>query len=137
MATRIFLLLNSTPPAPGEALDLANAIELQSFSWGVENDTTIGSPGGGAGTGKAKLQPLMVVKRPDSASSMLFQAVATGEHFQRASIVVVTPGANGAAGQTLRYDFNLVFATRFVAMGSQGERPLEEISLVYGAVILR
>ena len=137
MAIRVFLLLNSTPPAPGAALDLSHGIELQSFSWGVENDTSIGSGTTGSGAGKAKLQPLVIVKRPDQASPTLFQAVATGDHFPSATLVVVTPGANGSSRPTLRYDFSLVFPTRFLVMGSQGEQPLEEISFEYGQVVLR
>jgi type VI secretion system secreted protein Hcp len=133
MATRIFLTINATTPIPGETTDPGgNTIEIQSFSWGVQNETTIGSASGGAGAGKAKLQPLVVVKRPDKASNTLFQAVATGDHFASASLQVVTQGS-----PTLRYDFTLVFVAGLVTQGSQGETPLEEVTFAYGAVALR
>src|SRR5215207_5063911 len=57
-----------------------DAIAVQSFEWGVENTTTIGSTSGGAGTGKAQFNELTVVKNVDSTSPALFQRVGTGQN---------------------------------------------------------
>jgi type VI secretion system secreted protein Hcp len=128
MATRIFLSLSQ---GGGDPVDLSKAIEIQSFSWGVVNDASTGSGTGGGGTGKARLQPLTVVKRPDAASAALFAAVAIGDHFAKANVMVVSSGG------TLRYEFGLVLPSGFVTQGSQGEQPLEEVTFQFAEVSLK
>jgi type VI protein secretion system component Hcp len=110
-----------------EGLEGANALDVQSFSWGIENPVTTGTGGGGAGTGKAKLSDLTVERAADAVSPRLFQAVATGEHFPSATL-------EARVGKTtLRYTFHLVFVTSVQHTGG-ANGVVERLSLTYGSV---
>jgi len=64
----------------GESTDKTHPreIEVSSFSWGVSNTTSIGSAGGGAGSGKAVLQNFHFGMPTSKASPVLMLACATG-----------------------------------------------------------
>lgn len=111
-----------------EGLQGGTSLELQSFSWGIENDVTIGSSSGGAGAGKVKLGDLIVERSIDSVSPRLVQAAATGQHFDSATVDLRT-----GKGAPMRYTFHPVFLTS-VQHRSAGEGAVETLSLVYGAV---
>jgi type VI secretion system secreted protein Hcp len=118
----------------GESADQAhrNAIELRSFTFGVENPTTIGSATGGAGAGKAKFSLLTIQKNIDQASTNLFQATTTGAHFPEAKLFVRKAGTGR---DYLTYTFRMVFVTRVKWDGGEGdESPVETVDLVYGAM---
>lgn len=108
------------------------AIAVKEFSFGSENATTIGSATGGAGTGKAKLNNLVIKKMVDGASPKLFQALAMGSSYSDLTLTVRKPGATGAAFYTLR--FTLVFVSKINVTGSGDEQPMEEITFAYGAM---
>jgi type VI secretion system secreted protein Hcp len=57
----------------------SNKIEIDDFSFGVEQTLTVGSQGSGAGAGKATLNPFQITKQIDSASPQLFQLAFSGE----------------------------------------------------------
>jgi len=105
----------------------AGSLEVDSYSWGVTSPVSIGSPGGGAGAGKATFSDLVVTRPVDSVSPKLFAAAASGQHFASAALVV--PTRKGS----MRYTFDLVFVTG-VQHSSSGDRPLETLTLTYGAV---
>jgi type VI protein secretion system component Hcp len=110
-----------------EGAEGANALEVQSYSWGVKNPVSDGSAGGGAGTGKATLTELTVTRAADGVSPRLFRAVATGEHFPSATL-------EARVGKTtLRYTFRLVFVTSLQHNGG-GDGVAESLSLAYGSV---
>ena len=111
-----------------EGLQGATALELQSFSWGVTNPVSTGSGGGGAGTGKAQLGDVTVERAIDNVSPRFFQAVATGQHFPSATIVLTT-----AKGGTMQYTFNTVFVTSDQHT-SAGDGAVEKLALTYGSV---
>ena len=123
------------PAVQGETLDAAfrekKAIELISFDWNAENPATIGSASGGAGSGKAKLNPLTVEKRVDSASAALFQRLATGAHIPSMELFVRRGGATGTGH--LKYRFATVFVTS-VRPSGDGEQMRERVTFAYGAV---
>ena len=56
-----------------------------SFSWGVTNDATIKS-GGGGGAGKASFHDFSFTHNIDKASPVLLHACATGTHLKEATI---------------------------------------------------
>ena len=111
-----------------QGLQGASSLELQSFSWGVTNPTTIGSGGGGAGSGKAVLGDVIVERAIDSVSPRFFQAAATGQHFPTATIVLTT-----GKDTTMQYTFDTVFVTS-VQHSSSADGAVEKLSLTYGAV---
>lgn len=111
-----------------------NKIEIQSFSFGAHNPTSIGS-GGGAGSGKAQLSSFNVTKLTDSASPALFQACCSGKHFPNAKITLHKSGGEEALPY-LTYEFDKVFVESINWGGMSGgdDRPTEELSLAFGKV---
>jgi type VI secretion system secreted protein Hcp len=53
-------------------------IELKSFSFGIENPTTIGSATGGAGAGKTRFHEFTIKKTVDKASPLFFKSSPIG-----------------------------------------------------------
>lgn len=134
-----------TPITPeGETKDQTfaplKAIELDSFSLGVENPTTIGSASSGAGAGKAKFQSFEVTKFVDKASPSLFTACASGAHFPQVDLYIRKAGATSPTGggtghSYLLYTFRMVFITTVSWSGGTGQdAPTETVDFVYGAL---
>jgi type VI secretion system secreted protein Hcp len=128
----------STGPAiEGETLDAVfatrKAIEVESFDWSAANPVSIGSAGGGAGTGKVKLNELTVMKRVDSASPALFKRVATGQWFPSMVLSVRRAGAAGAAAVYLTYTFGAVWVTS-VSPSGDGDQMRERVTFAYGSL---
>src|SRR5258706_15636193 len=84
MASDIFAKIGDIK---GESLDSKHKdeVEVLSFSWGVTNDATI-KTGGGGGAGKATFHDLSFVHAIDKASPSLLKACATGSHLKEATI---------------------------------------------------
>jgi len=74
-------------------------IEIYSWSWGASNSTTVGSPTGGAGSGKVSLSDLTVTKKVDQATPALAQLALQGTPISNLMLVVqFGPGEGGGAG---------------------------------------
>jgi len=84
MASDIFAKIGDIK---GESTDNKHKdeIEVLSFSWGVTNDATI-KTGGGGGAGKATFSDLSFHHTIDKASPNLLRACATGQHLKEATI---------------------------------------------------
>ena len=110
-------------------------IELQSFSWGASNPSTIGSSGAGGGAGKATLSSFSCLKKTDAASPMLFQACCQGKHFPKATVTLHASGGDEAIDY-LVYEFEKVYIDSVQWSGSTGgdDRPAESLSLSFGKV---
>jgi len=116
----------------GEATDDKHKgeLDLESFSWGVSNMGTAGK-GGGQGAGKAQPQDMVVTKRTDKSSPLLFIACATGQHFKEGLLTI-----RKAGGQQLEYlkiKLEGVMVTSYQSMGSPGGGGVvqESLSLNY------
>jgi type VI protein secretion system component Hcp len=110
-----------------EGLQGGNELEVDSYSWGVTNPATVGTPGGGGGAGKATFSDLVVTRPVDGVSPRLVTAAATGQHFDSATLEV--PTRKGA----MRYTFDLVLVTG-VQHGGSGHAPIETLTLTYATV---
>jgi type VI secretion system secreted protein Hcp len=139
MAFDAFMWLDGgNPAAKGETQDSAykskNAYEIYSFSWGASNPTTIGSSTGGSGAGKVSLSSFNIMKKSDSASPSLFANCCSGEHFDKAHVVLRKAG--GTALEYLKYDFEEVFVESIQWSGSTGgdDTPTESVSFAFGKV---
>lgn len=122
-------------PIPGETQDTAvganNVIPIAGYSWSSENTTSIGSSGGGAGTGKAKLNPLKFKAGIGKHSPVLFKYLVTGAHF-RAAHLTLRSGKNNPPFWLL--DLGLVFVTAVSqTFEAATDMPLEEWTLAYGS----
>ncbi|TVP73637.1 MAG: type VI secretion system tube protein Hcp [Gemmatimonadales bacterium] len=109
-------------------------IEIESFSFGARNPTSIGS-GGGGGAGKVSLSNFNVTKKSDAASPALFQACCSGKHFPKAEITLHKAGGEEALPY-LTYSFEKVFieSIDWGGAGGSDDRPSEQVSLAFGKV---
>jgi type VI secretion system secreted protein Hcp len=75
----------------GEAQDEQHKAEIEvlSWSWGMQGRATLG---GGTTAGKATMHDLKIVKRVDSASTALMQALRTNEPIQKAVLTLRKAG---------------------------------------------
>ena len=124
----------------GNQVKFQQAIAVQSFSWGAENENTVGSASGGAGAGKAKLTEAVISKQVDElASPLLFQLLTTGGHLDSATFEFRKVGGGAPAGPTekpwITIKLSMVLVTQFAQSVSAGdESPNEVVHLAYGAV---
>jgi type VI secretion system secreted protein Hcp len=107
-----------------------DAVKVNSFDWGAENKTTIGSTTGGAGAGKVSFHELTITKSVDATSPMLFQALASGKPYASMELVARKSGEAGAIYQ--RYYFGMAFVTAQKQSGD-GDHIEETITFTYGA----
>jgi type VI secretion system secreted protein Hcp len=139
----IFLTFDNSSPATrdlvGESTDkaLPRAISVNEFNWSIENPVTIGSASGGAGAGKAKLEPLTIKKPVDSSSPGLMAAAGRGAALPGATIVVRN-GNPGAPDAYLQYRLKMVFVTKVEVAAAAGDEGVEEtVELRYGSLTQR
>lgn len=119
----------------GESADSKHKgeIELLSFSWGLTNPGTFGR-GAGGGAGKASFQDFHFVARTSKASPKLFQACASGSHVKSALLTARRVGKEQL--EFLKYKFSEVVVSAFQTSGSDGDGPVDQISLNYAKVEL-
>ena len=113
-------------------------IEVDSFSWGVSNTTSIGSATGGAGSGKAAFQEFKITKPTDISSAQLFLKCASGQHFQKADLYVRKAGgdASGASSVFLKIELQdvLVSSVEFEGANGGDDRPAEDVTFNFGKI---
>src|SRR4029077_13291491 len=74
---------------------------VDGFDWGVQNTTSIGSAGSGAGAGKTSFSPLTVDIHSHSGLATLFSDAARGENLGTVELAAV----DAVKGQSLKvYD---------------------------------
>jgi type VI secretion system secreted protein Hcp len=135
MAVDIFMKIDGVP-GESTASGHEGEIDLSSFSFGVENPTTIGSATGGAGAGKASFKEFTITKHTDKSSTTFFKNCCSGTHYP--NVVITLRKAGGESGSSGReflvYKFETVFTTKIDWSGPGDEGPEEEISFVYGKI---
>jgi type VI secretion system secreted protein Hcp len=141
MPVDMFLDFSAGPakgPTPitvvGESQDktYAKTVQVSTFDFGAQTNTTIGSLAGGASTGKAQFKPFKFTHSLDSASAPLFQALTTGSHFPTLKFYV---RRSGTATAYAIYTLNLVFITDIeTALATSDDVPEETIQMLVGAV---
>jgi type VI secretion system secreted protein Hcp len=122
------LVLDGVTPA-------GQAIDVESYSWSVENPTTIGSATSGAGAGKAKFNEFTITKKIDEASPLLFKQMSTGTHSPTATLKLYK-AAESKGGAYVTYTFKTMFISKIDHSGGAPEQPQEQVTFVYGAVTL-
>jgi len=106
-------------------------IEVLSYSWGVSNPVSIGSPG--AGGGKPNFQDFSFTKFVDKASPVLFFDLAGGKMIDEALFDVVRSGPDPFT--FLKYKFSDVLLSSYSVGGSSGgDAPTESLSFVFGKI---
>lgn len=121
----------------GESTDSKHKdeIEIDSFSWGVTNEGSMGR-GGGGGTGKAQFQDLHFTKQMDKASPKLMSAAASGEHIKEAVLVARKAGGKGDQIEYLIITMNDVMVSSYQSSGSAGSTsiPVDSFSLNFSKI---
>jgi type VI secretion system secreted protein Hcp len=107
------------------------AVPVLSFSWGASSPTTIGSPGGGAGAGKASFSSLNIMRGADAKSAELLQNLAQGKHYPSATLTIES-GAGPTASKAV-YKLEQVFVEALQQSGA-GDGVTESLSLVYAKI---
>ena len=139
-ATDMFVKLTpmnaQTPPIQGESQDkaLPGAINIKGFSWDIESPATIGSTSGGAGAGKAKLNPLKITKSVDSTSPALLAAAGAGTPFKDVALIIRKAGATGSDA-FLEYHLKTALVTNIETSADSGDDGVQEtVTFAYGAI---
>jgi type VI secretion system secreted protein Hcp len=117
----------------GESEDKKNPkeFEVQSWSFGVSNQGSMGVGGGGA-VGKASFQDFHFTIVNNKSSAVLMGKVATGAHIAEATLTCRK--STGAGGQVpyLIVKFHDIVVSSYQVGGSQGgSLPMEQISFNY------
>lgn len=103
----------------GESQDAAHAneIDVQSWSWGMQGRSTIGT---GVATGRATMHELKIVKRVDSATTPLMSALRSNEVITKAVLTV-----RKAGGSKLEYLKITIEQGRVTSISVEGGGPDE------------
>ncbi|MGZ8376721.1 MAG: Hcp family type VI secretion system effector [Gemmatirosa sp.] len=118
------------------ASGMEKKIEIFSFSWGASNPTTVGSGSGGLSAGKVSVSAFNAMKKTEKSSADLFQACATGKHFDTATVTMRKAGGDAGQKAFLIYKFEDVMVESIQWSGSTGgdDTPTESISIAFGKV---
>ncbi len=131
------LLTGKSSQPEGETTDnwfsQKKALEVLSFTFGVNQAETTGSASTGAGAGKAKFDEFSIEKAVDLSSVPLYNACTAGAHFP--SVMLAVRKAGGSNLLYLQYIFRMVFVTGISWSGGGGEEaPKETIKFKFGAM---
>ncbi len=112
----------------GESQDAKHKdeIDVLAWSWGLTNP---GSPGAGAGRGKANFQDLTVTKFIDKATPDLILACASGKHIEEATLAVRRSGGEKQQLDYIVVKMTEVRVTSVQQLSAGGEaEPVEDVS---------
>jgi type VI secretion system secreted protein Hcp len=125
MTPDIFLKLDTIK---GESKDSKHKgeIDIESFTFGLQNGGSWGS-GGGGGAGKVSFQDITVMKRADSSTPALMQACASGQHIK--SAVLTVRKAGGKQEEYYKVALSNILVSRITNTGTNGGVPTEEVNL--------
>lgn len=103
----------------GESTDVLHKdwIDVSSFSWGIHSTA---ATGGGSAAGKPVFSPLAWTQLLDTSVPPLFVGVASGKHYQKATLEVQRPGGTAKAEPFFRMEFDDVILTALDIGGTGG-----------------
>jgi len=118
----------------GSSLDKVHKgeIDVESWSWGVVNESSPVHGGGGGGAGRASFQDFHFVAKISKASPQLFLSCATGVHHKVATLSGRRAGGDKIAGEFLEYKLSDVQVTSVQHGAGGSDLPSEQFSLSYG-----
>ncbi len=127
------------PAVEGEstATGFENTFEIYSFSWGASNPVTIGSSSAGLAGGKVSISSFNVMKKSEAASTKLFNACCTGQHYEKVTVTMrKATGSDGGQSMFLQYVFENCMVESIQWSGSSGgdDSPTESVSIAFGKV---
>jgi type VI secretion system secreted protein Hcp len=118
--------------ASGQLVIGNNTLNVTSFSTGGTNPATVGTTGGGISTGKVSFQDLSVSAPLDSSNPTFNSALATGQHFDSATLTYTWAAAGGTpATYTIALTDAIVTS---VTEGGSGSAPTQNLTFAYGKI---
>jgi len=93
------------------------SIDLQSWSWGLQNMGT-GHAGGGSGAGKVSMQDFHFVMPINKSTPKLWLACATGEHIKKATLTCRKAGKEQQ--EYLKITFSDILVSSYNTGGHEG-----------------
>lgn len=110
-------------------------IEIDNFSWGASNPTTIGPGTTGAAGGRVSLHGFSFMKRSDSASAEIFSHCCHGKHFPKAKVTMLKATGDKKPLEFLVYEFEEVFVDAVSWGASRGDNePQENVTFAFGKI---
>lgn len=118
----------------GESADATHkdAIDIDAFSWGLSNSSTM--VGGGSGVGKVSLQDFHFTTSLSKASPQIMAQCATGKHIPKAVLYARKPGGDA---RTDYYKVTLtdVLISSYSQSGAVGAgRPSDSVSIAFTSI---
>ncbi len=131
MAVDMFLKLDKIK---GESKDKVHkdTIDVLAWSWGLSQSgsTHVAT---GSGSGKASFQDISITKYVDKASATIMEYVATGDHIDKAQLIVRKAG--GKPLEYIKIDLKNLLVSSYATGGSGGEEMLtEQITLNFAEI---
>ncbi|MBX4200898.1 type VI secretion system tube protein Hcp [Candidatus Parcubacteria bacterium] len=105
------------------------AIEVNSWSFGASNPSSVGSSGMGAG--KVTISSFNFMKKVDKSSASLYQAATQGEHLANATLTVRLQGVKEPMTVKLT---DVMVSSWSVGATSPTAAPMESISLNFSKI---
>jgi type VI secretion system secreted protein Hcp len=134
MAVEMFLKLTGID---GESTDAKHKgeIDVLAWSWGLSNEAAPPA-GGGAGTGRAKVENISIQKLVDIASPLLLFFSAQGKHISDGTLTTrkASKGAKGGNEFLLFKMTDVIVTSVHVAASQDTNQPAESITLSFGKV---
>ncbi len=119
-----------TIPGHSEIKGFEAQIQLESFSWGMQQTTSFGSSSGG-GAGKVNLGDFTFVHNVDKSTPKLMIACCTGAHLKDAVLTCRKAGGESAV-DFLKITFTDVIVSSVSPSGTNnGDTPNETVSLAF------
>ena len=110
------------------------AMDIYSFSLGASNPTSVTATGSGLSAGKVSISSFNFMKKTDSASPIMFQCCAGGQHFATVNVALRKAAGNDATKITfLSYTFTSCMIESIQWSGSSGgdDTPTESVSIAF------
>ncbi len=113
-------------------------MEIQSFSLGGSNPTTVGPGSQGLSGGRVSISDLTFFKNTDKGSCKLFMHCCTGEHFGEVTLSLKKATGEGGQDVFLMYKLEDVMVSSIQWSGSSGGSitPGESVSLTFAKVTI-
>ncbi len=117
------------PGVTGESGDKQTWVELDSFSWGMTQSGTFGTPGG-----ELKVSEFWIAKPLDKSSPKLFEYCVSGQHIPEVTIEIAKPSGTSMVYLTYVLRNVMVSSYSIGANSVQDSIPTESISFNFQTV---
>ncbi|MFC4161724.1 Hcp family type VI secretion system effector [Chitinimonas lacunae] len=108
-------------------------IDVQSFSWGMTQGTSI-HVGQGGGHGRVSIHDLSFTHYVDKSSPILMLKCMNGSHFPKATLTVRKSGGDSLAFYKIIMDKVFVTSVSTGGSNSQGDGLMETVTLTFAQV---